>query len=293
MPANPAPSRPASCDFPRRPGRSSRATPALLGLSPPVPPYVYSLLSCFLPPPPPYPRLPAPISPTRHARLALHRSSPSPRCRYLRHYRTQSPPARSPTGPERILSRVRCRPEALSLEGVRRMAADIRCAITGCFSSDVASGSSPLAGDLIYIRIFGNPILVINSAKAAADLLDKRSSIYSSRPYRTMVSELYVVCVIWAERQFDASLEWAGAGSSLQYLMVLGGSSTGHSSTNTLIRPPHQTTTPFNTKRLVSCCTTFLQRPTTCLTTFGGWCCHYPTHFPVCSLISFIEPLRL
>ncbi|EPT03915.1 hypothetical protein FOMPIDRAFT_1028250 [Fomitopsis schrenkii] len=45
-------------------------------------------------------------------------------------------------------------------------------------------------GDLIYIRVFGNPILVINSAKAAADLLDKRSSIYSSRPYRTMVSEL-------------------------------------------------------------------------------------------------------
>ncbi|KZT72767.1 cytochrome P450 [Daedalea quercina L-15889] len=45
-------------------------------------------------------------------------------------------------------------------------------------------------GDVIYIRVFGNPILVINSAKAAADLLDKRSSIYSSRPYRTMVSNL-------------------------------------------------------------------------------------------------------
>ncbi|KAH9837137.1 cytochrome P450 [Rhodofomes roseus] len=45
-------------------------------------------------------------------------------------------------------------------------------------------------GDLIYIRVFGNPILVVNSAKAASDLLDKRSSIYSSRPYRTMVSKL-------------------------------------------------------------------------------------------------------
>ncbi|TFY62373.1 hypothetical protein EVJ58_g3919 [Rhodofomes roseus] len=44
--------------------------------------------------------------------------------------------------------------------------------------------------DLIYIRVFGNPILVVNSAKAASDLLDKRSSIYSSRPYRTMVSKL-------------------------------------------------------------------------------------------------------
>ncbi|RDB29524.1 hypothetical protein Hypma_015428 [Hypsizygus marmoreus] len=45
-------------------------------------------------------------------------------------------------------------------------------------------------GDLIYIYIFGNPILVLNSAKAASDLLEKRGSNYSSRPIRTMVVEL-------------------------------------------------------------------------------------------------------
>lgn len=45
-------------------------------------------------------------------------------------------------------------------------------------------------GDVIYIHVFGNPIIVLNSAKAATELLDKRSSIYSSRPQRTMVSEL-------------------------------------------------------------------------------------------------------
>lgn len=45
-------------------------------------------------------------------------------------------------------------------------------------------------GDLIYIRKFGNPILVLNSMEAANELLDKRSVIYSSRPYRTMASEL-------------------------------------------------------------------------------------------------------
>ncbi|KAF8216142.1 cytochrome P450 [Mycena galopus ATCC 62051] len=45
-------------------------------------------------------------------------------------------------------------------------------------------------GDLIYIRVFGNPILVINSAAVASDLLEKRGGKYSSRPIRTMVVEL-------------------------------------------------------------------------------------------------------
>ncbi|KAF5377535.1 hypothetical protein D9615_005319 [Tricholomella constricta] len=45
-------------------------------------------------------------------------------------------------------------------------------------------------GDIIYIYVFGNPILVLNTAKAATDLLEKRGSNYSSRPIRTMVVEL-------------------------------------------------------------------------------------------------------
>ncbi|TFY71482.1 hypothetical protein EVG20_g1513 [Dentipellis fragilis] len=45
-------------------------------------------------------------------------------------------------------------------------------------------------GDIIYVRTFGNPIIILNSSKAVYDLLDKRSSIYSSRPVRTMVQEL-------------------------------------------------------------------------------------------------------
>ncbi|KAJ7619659.1 cytochrome P450 [Roridomyces roridus] len=47
-----------------------------------------------------------------------------------------------------------------------------------------------LYGDLIYIRVLGNPILVLNSVTVASDLLEKRSSKYSSRPVRTMVVEL-------------------------------------------------------------------------------------------------------
>ncbi|KAH7883679.1 cytochrome P450 [Phlebopus sp. FC_14] len=36
-------------------------------------------------------------------------------------------------------------------------------------------------GDIIYIRVLGNPVMVINSAKAAEELLERRSRNYSSR----------------------------------------------------------------------------------------------------------------
>ncbi|KAL0953294.1 hypothetical protein HGRIS_004543 [Hohenbuehelia grisea] len=45
-------------------------------------------------------------------------------------------------------------------------------------------------GDLIYLNVFGNPLLILNSASSARDLLDKRSAVYSSRPTRTMQAEL-------------------------------------------------------------------------------------------------------
>lgn len=45
-------------------------------------------------------------------------------------------------------------------------------------------------GDIIYIRLLGNPVLVLNSARAVNDLLNKRSHMYSSRPIRPMVVDL-------------------------------------------------------------------------------------------------------
>ncbi|THH18673.1 hypothetical protein EW146_g2333 [Bondarzewia mesenterica] len=45
-------------------------------------------------------------------------------------------------------------------------------------------------GDIIYIHAFGNSVIVLNSAKAADDLLDKRGAIYSSRPMRTMIEDV-------------------------------------------------------------------------------------------------------
>lgn len=39
-----------------------------------------------------------------------------------------------------------------------------------------------VVGDVIYLDVLGNPIVVINSKQAAMDLLVKRSTIYSDRP---------------------------------------------------------------------------------------------------------------
>ena len=48
-------------------------------------------------------------------------------------------------------------------------------------------------GDVIYIYMLGNPIIVLNSSEVINDLFEKRGSLYSSRPCRTMVNELYVI----------------------------------------------------------------------------------------------------
>ncbi|EIW58805.1 cytochrome P450 [Trametes versicolor FP-101664 SS1] len=44
-------------------------------------------------------------------------------------------------------------------------------------------------GDLVYLELFGQPVVVVNSHDAAIDLLEKRSVNYSDRP-RSVMSEL-------------------------------------------------------------------------------------------------------
>jgi hypothetical protein len=38
------------------------------------------------------------------------------------------------------------------------------------------------SGELIYLNAAGQPIIVLNSQRVAADLLDRRAAIYSDRP---------------------------------------------------------------------------------------------------------------
>jgi len=43
---------------------------------------------------------------------------------------------------------------------------------------------------VIYLNILGKGIVVLNSSEAIADLLDRRSTIYSDRPRMPMLREL-------------------------------------------------------------------------------------------------------
>ncbi|KAJ7779891.1 putative monooxygenase [Mycena metata] len=43
-------------------------------------------------------------------------------------------------------------------------------------------------GDVVYLEVFGKPLVLLNSAKAARDLLEQRSTIYSDRPRLEMAS---------------------------------------------------------------------------------------------------------
>jgi hypothetical protein len=45
-------------------------------------------------------------------------------------------------------------------------------------------------GDVIYFNALGKSIVVLNSVEAAIELLDKRSSIYSERPYFGMFADV-------------------------------------------------------------------------------------------------------
>lgn len=44
-----------------------------------------------------------------------------------------------------------------------------------------------ISGDLVHARTFGQHIILVNSVKTAAELLDKRAHIYSDRPVLPMI----------------------------------------------------------------------------------------------------------
>ncbi|KAF8891883.1 hypothetical protein BD779DRAFT_1437372, partial [Infundibulicybe gibba] len=46
-------------------------------------------------------------------------------------------------------------------------------------------------GDIIYLETFGNPTVVLNSSKVAAELLDRRSSNYSDRPEMVISARVF------------------------------------------------------------------------------------------------------
>ena len=49
---------------------------------------------------------------------------------------------------------------------------------------------TPNAGDVVHVNVLGQHLIFLNSEKAAIDLLEKRSAIYSDRGTSVMVNEL-------------------------------------------------------------------------------------------------------
>ncbi|KAF8346573.1 cytochrome P450 [Amanita rubescens] len=57
-------------------------------------------------------------------------------------------------------------------------------------------------GDLVYIRLFQQPVLILNSLRAAREILEQRGAIYSDRPRFVLFSEL---------------MGWASASTHVRY----------------------------------------------------------------------------
>ena len=52
------------------------------------------------------------------------------------------------------------------------------------------TGPSAHLGDVTYINVLGQDTIILNSSKAAIDILDKRSAAYSDRPVFMMGGEI-------------------------------------------------------------------------------------------------------
>lgn len=50
-------------------------------------------------------------------------------------------------------------------------------------------------GDVVYLHLFGQGLIFLNSPAAVHDLMERRSAIYSDRAPLVMVTELFVPCV--------------------------------------------------------------------------------------------------
>jgi len=46
------------------------------------------------------------------------------------------------------------------------------------------------SGNIIYLNTAGQPMVILNSQKIAADLLDRRAGIYSDRPRNIVASDI-------------------------------------------------------------------------------------------------------
>jgi hypothetical protein len=88
------------------------------------------------------------------------------------------------------------------------------------------SVSIPCQGDVMHLKFPKRDFIILNSAEAAIDLLEKRSTFYSDRP-RMMVFELFALNPMSQPLAYSGPyLEWAGGQCSLSCDTASGSNST-------------------------------------------------------------------
>ncbi|THH04250.1 hypothetical protein EW146_g10227 [Bondarzewia mesenterica] len=128
-------------------------------------------------------------------------------------------------------------------------------------------------GDIIYIRAFGNSVIVLNSAKAADDLLDKRGAIYSSRPMRTMIEDVWVdagTAYSDCAHTMNVYTGWDGIGPSWECPMAIHGGNTEEFFRNTSTRALLAAMNRFRSGRLTRSSETCFTAPRTITITYAG-----------------------
>jgi hypothetical protein len=59
------------------------------------------------------------------------------------------------------------------------------------------------SGDIIYLNAVGQPMVILNSQKVAADLLDRRAGIYSDRPRNIVAFEILTGGLFFVLSQYN------------------------------------------------------------------------------------------
>ncbi|KAF8884012.1 cytochrome P450 [Infundibulicybe gibba] len=132
-------------------------------------------------------------------------------------------------------------------------------------------------GDIMSLNVAGNPIIILNSQKAAADLLDRRASIYSDRPrnigtvrqyYQTHVTEAIILAsdIMHDPTQWNKHFHRTSASTIMTVLY----------DTKTIVQDNNTTVKEIND------CVTRLTKaamPGSYLVEFFPWMMHIPNRF--------------
>ena len=110
-------------------------------------------------------------------------------------------------------------------------------------------------GDIFMIRVLNQDIIVINSKKIAKDLLDRRSSIYSDRPFLAMRESCVIALsslILHTSNSILILLGMAGPSTLPLNSMEINGVHRGESSIKPLELKPVLLFVLFSSERLVS-----------------------------------------